>query len=194
MNFLAHVYLSFEDPEILVGNFIGDFVKGKAVNDYDGGILKGILLHREIDEYTDSHPTVLETKKRLRPIYHHYAPVIADVFYDHFLASLWTDYHTTPLLEYTNWAYSVIKKQGDLVPPKARHMLTYMARDNWLYNYQHIAGIDQALTGMSRRTPFNSGMEHASEELQRHYEAYKAEFVSFFPKLITHCQKKLESL
>ena len=101
MNFLAHIYLSFENPKILVGNFIGDFVKGKKLELYGDEIQKGILLHREIDDYTDSHPIVLETKKRLRPNYHHYAPVISDVYYDHFLASLWSNYHKTPLIEYT---------------------------------------------------------------------------------------------
>ena len=194
MNFLAHIYLSFENPKILVGNFIGDFVKGKKLELYGDEIQKGILLHREIDDYTDSHPIVLETKKRLRPNYHHYAPVISDVYYDHFLASLWSNYHKTPLIEYTNWAYSLLKEQNTIIPKNAAQLLSYMARDNWLYNYQFIEGIDRALTGMSKRTPFDSKMEKARIDLNQDYEAYKEEFVSFFPELIAHCRQKLDTL
>ena len=194
MNFLAHIYLSFEKPKILIGNFIGDFVKGKQLDLYDEDIQKGILLHREIDDFTDSHPIVLESKKRLRPNYHHYAPVISDVYYDHFLASLWNNYHKTPLIEYTNWAYQLLKEQDTIIPKNALRLLSYMSRDNWLYNYQFIEGIDRALTGMSRRTPFDSKMENASIDLKQDYEAYKQEFVSFFPELIAHCQQKLDTL
>ncbi len=89
MNFLAHIYLSGNQERVMIGNFIGDFVKGKAWEEFDSAIQRGILLHREIDRYTDDHEVVIKTKERLRPKYHHYAPVISDVFYDHFLASLW---------------------------------------------------------------------------------------------------------
>src|SRR5690349_12341831 len=98
MNFLAHIFLSGDDPEIMVGNFIGDFVKGRNLDDrFSSGIVKGIELHRAIDEYTDSHPVVAQSKNRLRPKYRHYAPVIVDVFYDHFLAKNWKNYHPTSL-------------------------------------------------------------------------------------------------
>lgn len=193
MNFLAHIYLSFENESILIGNFIGDFVKGKAMEEYPNEVQNGIILHREIDQYTDTHPVVLESKKKLRPVFHHYAPVISDIFYDHFLASLWVDYHDQTLKEYTNWAYTVLKKNKSLIPSNAWHMLSYMSRDNWLYNYQFIDGINKALTGMSRRTPFDSKMEQASEYLVKDYESYKADFISFFPELIAHCQQKLNT-
>ena len=193
MNFLAHIYLSFENESILIGNFIGDFVKGKAMEEYPQEVQNGISLHREIDHYTDTHPIVTETKKKLRPTFHHYAPVISDVFYDHFLSSLWSDYHKEPLAEYTNWAYDVLKNNKKMIPPKAWHMLSYMSRDNWLYNYQFIEGIDRTLTGMSRRTPFESKMEQASDYLVKDYEAYKTDFISFFPELIAHCQQKLNT-
>lgn len=194
MNFLAHIYLSFEDESILVGNFIGDFVKGKALLKYPEAIQRGIRLHRSIDQYTDSHPTVAQTKLRLRPKYHHYSPVISDVFYDHFLANMWSQYHKSPLLEYTEWAYQTLLKHKSLIPASALNMLSYMARDNWLYNYQFIEGINRALTGMSKRTPYDSKMEQASESLVADYEAYQQEFVSFFPELIAHCHEKLKSL
>ena len=193
MNFLAHIYLSFGDESLLIGNFIGDFVKGKALEKYPSEVQKGIILHREIDQFTDTHPIVHDTKKRLRPKFHHYAPVISDVFYDHFLASLWLNYHTIPLEEFTISAYNMLLKNRDLIPDKALHMLSYMKRDNWLYNYQFVEGIDRALTGMSRRTPYESKMEEASRSLEKHYGVFKADFTSFFPDLIAHCQQFIKN-
>ncbi len=101
MNFLAHLFLSGNNAEIMVGNFIGDFVRGKNFHEqYSPSIALGIELHREIDEFTDNHSVVLESKKRLRPKYRHYSPVIIDMFYDHVLAKNWSAHSTTPLDQY----------------------------------------------------------------------------------------------
>jgi acyl carrier protein phosphodiesterase len=191
MNFLAHIFLSGEDHQIAIGNFIGDFVKGKEIDRYPEDIRLGIRLHRAIDHYTDQHPVVLESKKRLRPGFHHFAPVIVDVFYDHFLARTWSDYHHMPLKAFTLDFYSMIKENLQLLPSKAQHMYGYMSSQNWLYGYQYIEGIDKTLTGMSRRTSFKSGMEHASEELEKNYAQFEREFKEFFPQLQEMCHQYL---
>ena len=177
----------------MIGNFIGDFVKGKAYEAFDEQIQQGILLHREIDRFTDNHQVVVKTKTRLRPRYHHYAPVIADVFYDHFLAALWDQYHPDSLLLFTENFYKLTDKYLDTLPLGAAKMLMYMKRDNWLYNYQFISGIDRALKGMSARTPYNSKMENATTDLRADYSAYQQEFMEFFPDLINHSEKFLSS-
>ncbi len=189
MNFLAHIFLSGSDIELITGNFIGDFVKGKDLASYPEGIKKGIVLHRKIDEFTDQHKIVLKTKKRLRPKYRHYAPVIADIYYDHFLASKWSDYHSEDLKSYTTSFYRRIYRHKAYIPSAAQHMLSHMSIDDWLYNYQFIEGIDRALTGMSKRTKFDSGMETASQELKENYMEYDNEFVEFFPHLQLMCEQ-----
>ncbi|MCP4457173.1 MAG: DUF479 domain-containing protein [Cytophagales bacterium] len=187
MNFLAHIYLSGNNKEITLGNFIGDFVKGNTINDFDTDIKKGIQLHRAIDHFTDTHPIVRESKLRLRPDFRHYSPVIVDVFYDHFLAIDWNEYSDIPLLKFTKDFYQMIDSLKASLPPEANHMLLYMKKDNWLYNYRLVEGIHRALSGMSRRTSFKSKMEYASENLKQHYEDYKVEFQRFFPALQKHC-------
>lgn len=177
----------------MIGNFIGDFVKGKAYENFDVQIQKGILLHREIDSFTDNHATVMKSKERLRPKYHHYAPVIADVFYDHFLARLWGEYHDEPLNVFTQKFYNLTEKYADILPPDAKYMLTYMKRDNWLFNYQFVKGIDRALSGMAGRTSFNSKMEEASQDLEMDYNDYEEEFRLFFPELKSHSKGILNS-
>lgn len=186
MNFLAHLYLSGDDEEILIGNFIGDFVKGSQMRLYKETIQKGIRLHRSIDHYTDNHDVVLQSKIRLREKFRHYAPVIVDVYYDHFLAKKWSDFSATPLHQYTENFYQLMKKYVNIVPKGVTHMLSFMARDNWLYNYQFIEGIDRALTGMSKRTKYENKMDEASVALKEHYLDFENEFDLFFPELQAH--------
>lgn len=195
MNFLAHVYLSGNDREIIVGNFIGDFVKGRnMLEQYAPGIVKGIELHRSIDDFTDNHPVVTESKKRLYEKYHHYSAVIVDMYYDHLLAHHWSDFHHEPLRVYTLGIYKVIMDQHDILPDEVRRMLMYMMRDNWLLGYAKLEGIHRALSGMSRRTTFRSRMEEAVIDLEQHYDAFKEEFFTFFPELKAHAEEFLKSV
>jgi acyl carrier protein phosphodiesterase len=194
MNFLAHAFLSGDDKKILVGNFIADFVKGKqALNAFEKRIIKGIELHRAIDAYTDSHQVVRESKNRLRPKYRHYSAVIVDVFYDHLLAKAWNSFHHQPLEEFASATYRTIESFSDVLPLPVRQMLPYMIRGNWFVGYAQIAGINQALSGMARRTPYTSKMEEASKELQDHYADFEKEFKSFFPELIAYTQNWREN-
>ena len=194
MNFLAHIYLSGDDPNIMVGNFIGDFVKGRNLTEQFGtAVAKGIELHRAIDEFTDSHPVVRLSKLRLRAGYGHYAPVIVDVFYDHFLAKNWNDYNDLLLPDFAEKTYQTIENFNTILPEDVKRMLPYMIRGNWLVNYSRIEGIQRALTGMSRRTKFNSKMDESVNDLRAHYDDFKKEFETFFPELTTFSKTFINS-
>jgi acyl carrier protein phosphodiesterase len=184
MNFLAHAYLSGNDEKLLVGNFIADFVKGKsALNQYQSGIRNGILLHRAIDSFTDTHPTVALSKDRLRSKYRHYAGVIVDVFYDHFLARNWNRFHALPLEQYAVDVYRIIDEHHETLPLRVQEFFPYMKRGNWLVNYSRVEGIGRALSGMSRRTPYESKMDESVNDLIQHQDEFESEFNSFFPEL-----------
>ena len=111
------------------------------------------------------------------------------MYYDHFLAANWMKYSGQDLKAYTTEFYDIAWKNEEVLPDKAIHLLTHMSATDWLYHYQKFEGLHQALSGMSRRTKFNSGMENAIEDLKDHYHLYENEFHSFFPDLIAHCQK-----
>ncbi len=194
MNFLAHIYLSGKTEKIIIGNFIGDFVKGNKLEKYDPEIRQGIQLHREIDRYTDDHPTVLRSKKLLWEKYHHYSPVIIDVFYDHFLASNWLQYHEQPLINFTEETYQMLDSNQDKLPERVKKVLIFMRQDNWLLNYQSVDGIRKALTGMSKRTKFVSKLDQAHEDLNKYYMDFHQDFESFFPELTQHSKDFLSSL
>ncbi|MEM7109751.1 MAG: ACP phosphodiesterase [Bacteroidota bacterium] len=193
MNFLAHAFLSGEeDKELMVGNFVGDFIKGKQYEDYSKGIQNGVLIHRAIDEYTDTHPVVSQSKDRLRFKYRHYSGVIVDMAYDHFLAANWSAYHDTSLLDFTYQVYHEIDQRLLFLPDRFTHMFSYMKRDNWLFHYAELEGIHRALSGMSRRTTFDSKMEEATQDLQDQYKDFEADFTQFIPDVIRFSAQWLE--
>ncbi len=183
MNFLAHAFLSGEEEDLLFGNFIADAVKGKQQERYAPGIARGIRLHRLIDTYTDTHAVVAQTNARLRLKYKKYAPVVSDMYFDHFLASQFEKYAQEPLEVYTKRIYTSINQRFELMPPRMQAFFPHMMRHNWLLSYAAIEGIGEALRGMSRRTTFVSGMETAADELQENYMVYAADFAAFFPEL-----------
>ena len=188
MNFLAHIFLSGDNPKVMVGKFIGDFVKGKnLLQQFDDEIVFGIELHRSIDHYTDHHPVVKQSKTRLWQGYRHYAAVLIDVFYDHFLSRYWEKFCNIPLTQYSANTYAVLKSFDTFLPHEVRQLLPYMTRQNWLLNYGNFDGMQQTLNGMSRRASHESKMERSLADLEQGYEAFRAEFDQFLPDLIQHC-------
>lgn len=151
MNFLGHAYLSFGHSEILVGNLISDFVKGKAQYQLPPGIQKGIKLHRLIDDYTDSHEATQAAKQIFRPYYRLYSAPLVDVVYDHLLASDASLLPDQDLYALSQHAYAVLEAYTPLLPPAFAAMLPYMKRDNWLYGYKTETGIRRSLQGLMRR-------------------------------------------
>lgn len=194
MNFLAHIYLSFGDPEITLGNFMGDSIKGKQYLDFPETIQKGILLHRAIDSYTDAHPIPKISSKRLHSRYSHYSRVIVDIYYDHFLAGNWGNYSEVPLSQYTASFYALLEENLDWMPVRIKRMAPYMISDNWLLNYRELEGIERVLTGMDRRTGHRSGMSEAIVDLQKYYDEFEREFILFFDELVIFSRQKLTEL
>ncbi len=188
MNFLAHGFLSGASDPVMVGNFIGDFVKGRQIENFEPEIARGIQLHRKIDEYTDLHPVVIRSKNRIRDKYRHYTGVIVDIYYDHMLATTWNTYSKEPLNSFCSHMYDVIYKYFDVLPSDARQMLPWMIKYNWLLNYATLEGIDRSLKGLSRRTSFESGMENAIGDLKGNYEGFLLDFKEFFPQLISYAE------
>ena len=189
MNFLGHIFLSGEENELLLGNFIADHVKGKSQLEYSQGVIKGIQLHRAIDYFTDHHPMVVQGVRRLNGDFGHYGSVIIDMYYDHFLASLWDDYHRVPLESFSLFIYEKLLPYISIMPARTQKMLPYMVGNNWLEAYANPEGLSKALNGMSKRARFNSGMEGATAYLLENYEAFKEEFRKFMPDIIVFCKE-----
>lgn len=183
MNYLAHLYLSGNNTESLIGNFIADAVKGYQAGHYSPGIQEGIRLHRLIDSYTDTHPIVGISKSKLREQYGKYTPVIIDIFYDHFLAKNWNHYSNEPLDFFSKKTYDILKNNRSIFPEKANLFLSYVLRYNILEGYADVKKIRSVFRGMSQRATFESKMETATDALLTHYNSLENEFMEFFPQL-----------
>ena len=169
MNYLAHAYLSFHHPEILVGNIISDFVKGKKKFDYPLGIQKGIALHRAIDTFTDSHEATKEAKEVFRPAYRLYAGAFVDVVYDHFLAGDENEFNEDSLFGFSQDVYAVLDNNTEWLPGKFSLLFPYMKQHNWLFNYRTRWGAGKSLGGVVRRSLYLTESETAFRLFEDHY-------------------------
>ena len=176
MNYLAHILLSGTNPDVMIGNFIADSIKGSKYDTYPLGIQKGILLHRQIDSTTDAHPAFRKSTKRLHKNYGHYSGIIVDIFYDHFLAKNWSEFSDIPLADYIQSFYKLLRDNFDILPENIQKMAPIMMDGNWLLNYADLDGIDRVLAGMNRRTKNRSGMDTAGQELKEFYTLFEADF------------------
>ncbi|MFT4943574.1 MAG: acyl carrier protein phosphodiesterase [Patiriisocius sp.] len=194
MNFLAHIYLSGDDQDITIGNFIADGIKGRKYLNYPETLQKGILLHRGIDSFTDQHPIVKQSTKRLHKNHGHYSGVIVDIFYDHFLAKNWKKYHSQPLDQYVATFYELLDKNHEILPSRIQRMIPPMVSSNWLLSYASIDGISKILEQMSVRVKHTNNMHLAHLELDQFYTQFEAEFTSFFEELRVFSKNKITSL
>lgn len=178
MNFLFHMYLSADDQELLVGNFMGDFVKGPLGDDYPPRIRQGLLLHRKIDSFAQRDANFQTSRLRLSPDYRLYRGVLVDLFYDHFLAKQWQAWSDLPFPDYLAWARSVIEKHLAIMPPRLQEFAPVIFSE-LLPSYRSIAGIESALKRMSRRVRRDNPLAEGGAELTRHYEELEADFERF---------------
>ena len=182
MNYLAHAWLSFHQPEILVGNMISDFVKGKKRFDFDEGIQRGITLHRNIDTFTDEHEVTKQAKQFFKTSVGLYAGAFLDVVYDHFLARDINEFEDeSTLLQFSQFAYTVLDNYVEVQPEKFSRMYPYMKKDNWLYNYQTLHGIEQSFGGLVRRAKYLNDSSAAFTAFKINYEELKQYYNAFFP-------------
>jgi len=193
MNYLAHIYLSGSHTDLRFGNFIADAVPGKQYEGYDKGIQDGILLHRAIDTFTDQHPIFRKHSKLLFSDFGHYSRVIVDMFYDHFLASLWNNYHPQTLEMFSADFYNEIEQQEGLLPDKMKRAFPYMKAQNWLTQYRSITGLEIILGQMERRTKFESNLSASVKNLEAHYPVFKNDFEVFFEQIQIFVSSRINS-
>lgn len=194
MNYLAHIYLSGDNQQLKIGNFAADSIKGKRFLEYPDQIQQGIILHRKIDTYTDSHPIVRQSISRLFPKYRHYSGVIVDIIYDHYLAANWRDYSEVPLEKYVSDFYTLLQENYTSLPKGVQRFTPYMIQDNWLLSYASIEGISTILYRMNIRTKNKSKMNFAVIELEQYYSEFEKEFRSFFEELEIYVKNEIRLL
>ena len=197
MNYLAHIYLAGEQPDAIVGNLMGDFVKGRlTATTLAPALLSGINLHRKIDTYTDTHPLFRQSKQRLRPELRRYSGILVDIFYDHFLVQHWSCYSAQPLREFIDEVYALLRQRYALLPERMQRSIHHMLANDLLMSYRELAGIERALQGLERRLKRPSQLAAGVLDLQACYAELESDFSLFFPQLIAfveHYNASMES-
>ena len=184
MNYLAHAFLSFNKTDILAGNIISDFVKGKAKFDYPPGIQKGIHLHRLIDSFTDHHPATAIAKSFFQPQYRLYSGAFTDVVYDHFLACDKEEFEEYGNLQiFSQNVYQSLETNFPLYPMRFQKMFPYMKSQNWLYNYRLKDGIRKSFEGLVYRAAYLNESAVAFRIFNQYYQELENCYQEFFPDL-----------
>ena len=194
MNYLAHAFLSFNQKDLLIGNLISDFVKGRKKFDYRQGVQDGITLHRAIDEFTDDHRTTRQTKLIFKPAVGAYAGAFLDIAYDHFLANDKRFFPTAESLPaFCEETYAALQSEK-VLPPGFTQILPFMVRYNWLFNYQFPYGIQKSFEGLTRRARYLDNQVPVFELFKDNYALLGAAYSDFFDELYTFAQQFVDSL
>ena len=195
MNLLAHAYLSFNDPFILTGNMISDYVKGKKQYDYPKEIHNGIVLHRSIDEFTDQHPATKKAKQYFRNDYRLYAGAFIDVVFDHFLANDEKEFKNEKgLAAFSLTVYKMLNAQKDHLPLPFKKMLPYMESSDWLYNYRLMEGMRQSFGGLVRRSKYLNDSSKGFLIFENNYDELSGCYEEFFPSVKSYAAHRLSEI
>jgi acyl carrier protein phosphodiesterase len=194
MNFLAHAYLSFNNPDILAGNMMADAVRGKQADGFPDEIRKGILLHRAIDGFTDEHVLVKQTRKIFYPTISHYALVISDVIYDHFLGVHWARYSKKKLSDFATQSYADLDKYTEWMPEKFARIFPFMKEYNWFELYASKEGIHETIERLGHRSKSFIWANETIVLLEENYTELENHFLAFFPLLVDHSREFLTQL
>ena len=183
MNWLAHLHLSEDDVEVRLGNVIADFIKGEKRQALNARIRRGVACHMFIDSYTDAHPVFLRSRQRISPAHRKFAGIAVDVFYDHFLSVGWSGYSTQPKRAFIDRIYADFDRYTKMELPDARRFVLRMAEDDWLGEYETLAGIERTLARVSGRLKRPGLLLPLAAELTANYAGLAEDFAAFYPAL-----------
>jgi acyl carrier protein phosphodiesterase len=187
MNYLAHIYLAGDNKLLMIGNLIGDTVKGRKYETLQPIIRKGVLMHRSIDDFTDRHPVNAQVRKLLHPEFGKYAGVYLDMFYDHFLASGWRNFSTdVSLTAFCARFYLNALLLHKYLPFKVKTLLYAFIIGNRLKSYAKLNGVEYVLEYMHKHAGLPRTGKDAVACLVNNYDALQTAFYEFFPLLVNH--------
>ena len=187
MNFLAHIALSGNDTDIIIGNFIGDFIKGSAYNNYPEALKKGMLLHRSIDSFTDNHPLTVQSKRRFYKEFPKMGGIITDVIYDYFLCLHWSKFYTIELDVFIAKTYETLAENKHLYPQEMDTLYHHLTTTNWFNRYKTQEGTALSLTELGKRMNYPKDLSLAFKIVNDNTAEFYAEFDQFYSELKVHC-------
>ena len=183
MNHLAHFLLSASEEDLLIGSFLGDFIKGRLVGEYPHSIERGMRLHRAIDAFTDHHETVLRSCRRPAPEFRRVAPIMVDIIYDYFLANHWRAYHPESMSSFSTTIFSTVLNTRITLPTAAFRLINLMEEHRSLAGYDQVIFVERAFNHLSKRLSRSNPLARGISEFHDHYSGFEEDFIEFYPIL-----------
>ncbi len=170
---------------------MGDFVKGNKYLNYTQDIQNGLLLHREIDTFTDNHNSHKLSRDKFRKQFGLYSGIVVDIVYDHFLANHWSVFHSESLELFARQAYDHIQLNIHELPPRLQQITPYIIQNNWLVTYRSLEGLERVLIGMTKKTSLPPQISFAMSVIEENYEEISEEFTQIMNDLCKMVEKSL---
>ena len=194
MNYLAHIYLSGDCPDMMVGGLLGDFVKGPLQGNLPAQIEQGIQLHRKIDRFTDQQPEVVGALARFEPPFRRFAGIYLDLCYDHFLARDWPEFHHQSLAEFCQQFYRQLANHYSVLPAGAQRFNDIAPEVRWLESYANFEKLEPMLERIGQRFKKPVALANGFPLLQRDYQQLEQEFTQLFPRLVDFANSQRQQL
>ena len=187
MNHFAHLVLSQPTVESAVGNLLGDFARGVDAETLPVSVHAGLINHRAVDRYTDSHPLVLDMKLSFSRRRRRFAGIALDIYFDHLLLTHWELFEQRELDELIADFYRRMSVGQALMPgAEMRRVTRRMIDYDWFGSYRNVDSIAESLDRVAARIRFANDFDNAIEDLQRNHESIRDGFLEFYPQLRQH--------
>ncbi len=180
MNYLAHAFLSGNNHDLLVGNFIADHLRGNRFTNFSPAIIEGIYHHRRIDTFTDAHPAFKASKRQFYDGFERYSGILIDIYFDYFLARDFEEHSMIPLNQFSEEVYTVYQQSRELLPQSSSRFLDYVIKNNIYSAYSTLPGIEQVLTHLSHRISHGVRLQDSLATFRQNETELQANFHVFF--------------
>jgi acyl carrier protein phosphodiesterase len=187
LNYIAHIHIGYHTQTSLLGNFLGDFVKGSQLQHLPFEIELGIRLHRSIDVFTDSHPSIIELRQYFPRDIRRMAGVIIDIYFDHLLMQTWNDYSSTDFDKVFTQFYQQLEQFSLPNNVHFNKQAERLKTQQWLKQYIHIETCYHAFLSIESRLKNRVIFaENAQAFIIKHSKLLESSFQQFYPECLDH--------
>ena len=191
MNFLAHCFLAEKAgegklPGLVVGGFLGDFIKGRIPANFPNYLALGVKLHRRIDAFSNQLEGITGSCRRFPPNLRRVAPPVVDIISDYCLAKSWGTYSDESLISFSKRTYQELTRYSSYFPPHGKRFLSYTFDNDLLGSYDKVENINIGLVSISRRLEQPDLEKALLDEVPKLLEFIEKDFSQFFPEILAH--------
>ncbi|MDF3130265.1 ACP phosphodiesterase [Kiritimatiellaeota bacterium B1221] len=181
MNTLCHLCLALDDPEIMLGQFLGDFARGEIdALPYPETVRRGIKAHRRVDAAGENHPALKSVKRLLPEKEKRFGGVLFDLYGDYLLHRNWDQ------LMDRSWSETVILIERFFaspplpLPAEAARYAGYLLEYRILQAYEQAEQLPDIFDRVGRRFRKPVPLAAMLKQLRRHEDLFLTEFPDYF--------------